>query len=135
MKANIQIQKTVEAKTLHASLRVRYWEDAEVDGVEDVDGTLIPCRNGDRWEIDIDIDSGVILNWEKGKTAKIHYKVCDEGDYAIYDDSGELIYSFDGYVPTSFSNEGYGDYVIFDIDSDGKISPWMIDLDDFLPTV
>lgn len=69
MKAKIKIEKEVELKTLSVKAGVRYWEDAEVNGVEDTDGTLIPCRNGDDWCPEIDIETGRILNWEQGKTA------------------------------------------------------------------
>ena len=69
---------------------VRYWEDAEVNGVSDSENPpTIPCAefihadNEYRWRPIIDIDNGVITNWEKGFTAQVHYKVCDDGIYTV----------------------------------------------------
>ena len=43
------------------------------------------------------------------------------------------IISIDGYVPKMMSpkEEGYGDYVIMDVDCDGKIDNWKVDFSDF----
>lgn len=38
--------KSVPVKYLRARCGVRYWEDGEVNGVEDTDGSRIPCRQG-----------------------------------------------------------------------------------------
>jgi hypothetical protein len=58
----------------------RYWEDTEVNGTQDFDGDLIPFGDGRIWEPVIDLDAGSIVDWPENTTAKIHYKVCDEGD-------------------------------------------------------
>jgi len=60
---------------------VRYWEDATVNGISDVGGTLIPFRDGDIWAPVSKIDDGRITNWPAETTADIHYKVCDAGRY------------------------------------------------------
>jgi len=44
MKRTIKVEKEVDIKTLHVQANVRYWEDATVNGVEDEEGTLMPCR-------------------------------------------------------------------------------------------
>lgn len=134
MKTTIKITKEVELKTLEVKANVRYWEDSEVDGVEDVDGNLIPCRVGDLWCPIIDIDSGVITNWKQGTKADVHYKVCDEGKYYIKDEEGNVVSSIENdYVPNILSQKenGYGDYIIMDIDENGKISDWVFALDGF----
>ena len=77
MKAEVTLKREIELKTLNVHAGVRYWEDSEVNGVEDESGDMIPCRIGDSWEPIIDIDSGIIINWNQGVKAKIHYKVCD----------------------------------------------------------
>lgn len=51
------------------------------------------------WDINIDIDKGLIENWPTGVKASIHYKVCDEGFYEIFDEKGEKLGYFNGYVP------------------------------------
>ena len=124
-------KKHVDIKQLSVSIEDHYWEDAEVNGVEDTDGTLIPCRNGDKWEVDIDVDTGKILNWEQGKEAKIHYKVRDGGSYSLFDSNGTKRLRLDGcYVPDilAIDGSGYGDYIIITIDKDGFIKNWEPDL-------
>ena len=104
---------------------VRYWEDATVNGIKDVDGVLIPCKKGDLWCPIIDLDNGTIVNWERGKTAKVHYKVCDSGVYYILDENGDAILQWiSDYVPNRFlcfGDTGCGDYIIMEINEDGKI--------------
>ena len=88
MKFDITVIKTFDVKYLAVNAEVRYWEDASVNGVEDQDGTLIPCRHGDSWRPTIEIDTGKIINWPNGTTANIHYKVCAAGSYALLDEHG-----------------------------------------------
>lgn len=126
----LKTEKTVAVRYLLAKCGVRYWEDASVDGVEDTDGSLIPCREGDCWCPMIDLETGKIENWRKGVTAKIHYKVCDDGEYALLDEAKESVRTIDGYVPEMLSpkDNGFGDYVIMDIDAEGVIQGWKADL-------
>ena len=110
-----------------------YWEDAEVNGVSDSENPpTIPCAefihadNEYRWRPIIDIDNGVITNWEKGFTAQVHYKVCDDGIYTVTDKDGNIIVEHEGYVPSIMcpEDEGYGDYIIMNIDENGFIQGW-----------
>ncbi len=123
----------VEVKLLRASCGVRYWEDATVDGVPDEAGDLIPCRVGDNWEPLIELETGIIQNWQRGKTASIHYKVCDDGRYALLDASMTCLKEIDAYVPSIMCPEGngFGDYVIMNVDADGRIANWRPDLEIF----
>lgn len=133
MKLVLKVEKEFDVKKLKASCGVRYWEDATVNGKEDTNGDLIPCRNGDCFEPIICIESGLILNWEKGKTASLHYKVCDAGEYTLICDNDNEIKTIEGYVPSMMCPKGggYGDYVIMDIDEDGVIANWSASFDDF----
>lgn len=117
---------------LRASCGVRYWEDADVNGVEDPDGA-IPCRNGDYWVPLIELTTGRILAWPAGTVADIHYKVCDDGEYELLAADLAPILKIDGYVPSIMCPEGggYGDYVIMKVDGAGLIENWCCDLDDF----
>lgn len=131
MKATISVKKEVEIKTLHVEAGVRYWEDATVDGVEDTEGNLIPCRVGGMWKPIIDIDSGKILNWKKGVTAEINYKVVDNGSYFLKDEEGGTVLSIENdYVPDIMCPEdgGYGDYIIMKVGKDGQIGNWQINI-------
>ena len=134
MKTTIKIEKEVELKTLIVHAGVRYWEDAEVNGTDDENGNLIPCRVGDSWKPIIDIYNGVITNWKEGTTAKIHYKVCDCGIYTLLDENGDFVAEKDGYVPDIMSpkEQGYGDYIIMDIDGNGNIAKWKADISDII---
>lgn len=136
MKTKVKILKEVELKTLEVNAGVRYWEDASVNDVEDETGSLIPCRDGKRWKPIIDIDSGKIMNWERGKTAIIHYKVCDDGIYTVFDSERNAVLEVDGYVPPTMcpSGKGYGDYIMMIIDENGMIEDWEFDVRDFEDT-
>ena len=132
MKANVKIEKEVDIKTIEVKAHVRYWEDATINGVTDEEGTLTPCREGDLWCPVIDIDTGIILNWEKGKTADVHFKVCDGGSYYLKDTDGNIVLSREqDYVPNNLIPGEYGDYIIMSIDENGKIADWEPSLDDF----
>jgi hypothetical protein len=128
----LENKSNTELKWLSISAHVRYWEDAtvskenEYQDIEDDEGNLIPCKRNGNWEPIIDIQTGEIINWEKGKSANIHYKVCDAGEYFIFDDKLNLFSAEDSYVPNylSIDGDGFGDYIILKVNSDGFISNW-----------
>ena len=126
MKVEMKVIQEFDIKYLFVEAKVRDWEDGEVDGVEDAEGKLIPCREGDIWKPIIEIETGQITNWQQGKTADIHYKVCDAGVYTIKGDKGLAIKRIDGYVPSILSpgGSGYGDYIIMSISDQGVINNW-----------
>ncbi len=140
---SVTTEKVVAVKYLRARCGVRYWEDATVNGEEDTDGSRIPLREGTaadndhlgggNWCPTIDIDTGIIENWPKGTTASVHYKCCDDGDYELLDAERNVVKAIKGYVPSIMCPEdcGYGDYVIMEIDGDGKIANWQVDLQEF----
>lgn len=107
---------------------VRYWEDADVNGIEDKEGMLIPLRVGSLWKPWIRLSDGYIEGWPEGTTASIHYKVCDAGEYWLTDDDGERLYKWStDYVPDRFlchGDRGYGDYIIFKVGVSGMIEGW-----------
>lgn len=137
----VKTTQRVPVKYLRAECGVRYWEDAEVNGEEDTDGSRIPCRRqepndkdgGGIWEPVIDLETGVIENWPAGTVASIHYKVCDDSAYELLDAERKVVKRIEGYVPDIMCPEGtgYGDYVIMEIDGNGKIADWEIDLKEF----
>lgn len=109
---------------------VRYWQDSKINGVyDDPEDPQMPCVAGaddDKyWVPKIEADTGLILNWTPGVEASIHYKVCDECELTFT--KGDAVVSkYDGYVPDFLcpKEEGYGDYIIMDIDSNGYIKNW-----------
>jgi hypothetical protein len=112
-------------KYLEVKAAVRYWEGAEVNGVEDKDGSLIPFRKGDDWCPIIDLDAGKFIDWPEDIAAKTYYKVCDAGEYWLLNAERERILKWNGdYVPNNFlcfGDNGYGDYIIINTKSDGSI--------------
>lgn len=139
----------IEVKTIEVDTEVRYWEDTYVNGVEDIDfhstkgigKPMIPCAeqvmdepdnciysNHWRWRPIIDIDKGQILNWKQGVEACIHYKVCDGFSCSLKDDEGYEIHNYEGYVPNFMcpKDNGYGDYIIMEVNQEGFISDWDI---------
>lgn len=106
---------------------VRYWEDAEVNGVDDTDGSRIPARKGDLWCPIIRLKDGFIENWVPGVSARVHYKVCDAGVYYLSNDGASKIHQYKNwYVPDLLcvNANGYGDYIIFSVSEDGEIENW-----------
>ena len=134
MKVELTVKREFEVETLLVDANVRYWEDATVNGVSDKDGDLIPCREGESWKPIINLDTGLIINWEKGKSASIHYKVCDDGEYWLQDIDGNNIAKSKGYYVPDFlaiDDSGWGDYIIMNVDSDGFIKNWRFDIKPF----
>lgn len=133
MKFDRMVKETVDAAYLHADMGVRYWEDARVNGVEEGDDPTIPFAEGDSWRITIELETGRIVNWPYGVTASTYYKVCDAGVYHLLDAQLAEVAKKDGYVPAMLSpgGEGFGNYVIMDIDGDGRIDGWHADLSYF----
>lgn len=131
----IPVTRTVEVPVsfLKAECCVRYWEDAEINGVADEDGTLTPLREGNDWAPLIELATGKVVGWPEGTTASIHFKVCDAGRYSLLDSALNPVLVLDGYVPRIMcpKESGYGDYVIMDIDASGQIDGWRVDLGDF----
>lgn len=128
-----------DAAYIEVDARVRYWEDATVNGHADVDGK-VPLRYGDCWKPVIRLSDGQISNWPACILADIHYKVCDEGLYWLLDAEGKRIASWKGhYVPDSIlcvGENGFGDYIAFSVGGDGVIVGWQtptIDASQWLP--
>lgn len=112
---------------LHVEARVRYWEDAVINGETDEEGR-IPCRKGDSWNPIIDLRTGRVADWPLDINASVHYKVCDQGKYWIADANGSRVWRWcDYYVPSDLlcvGDEGFGDYIILEIE-DGQILEWV----------
>jgi hypothetical protein len=135
MKVSFKVKKEYDIKYLQLKVNIRYFEDAilyknisinsEQGGKKD---TLheMPCTDGTIWFPKINVDTGEVVNWKKGIKAKIHYKVCDEGTYEFLDQNNNIIYSYEGYVPSvlSIDDVGYGDYIYITINETGFIEKW-----------
>ena len=136
MTQKVTLRREYPVRYLKANMNVRYWEDAELNGETDIHEQM-PLRQGDMWVVTVNIETGKVLDWPKGTTAKTHYKVCDAGIYALYQTYEDLLMNKpletynDIYVPTCLSNGGWGDYVILSIDKNGFIENWKFSPLDF----
>ena len=149
MKAVITIKKEVDVRYLKVDAGVLYWEDADINGTPDVDmyeckGNAIPrmpfavkvkdkpttniYSDHWRWQPTIDVEKGCIVDWPKGTTAHVHYKVCDDGTYHLLDPLKNIIISVESYVPYCIGE--CGDYIVMDIDQDGNIDGFRFTADD-----
>ena len=77
-------------KYLQACVGARYWEDAILNGVEDIDKNM-PCIDGDLWKPLINLETGIIENWIIGNTADIYYKSCDQNSFYLLDENKNII--------------------------------------------
>ena len=135
MKIEMKTTVLVEVTKLQVIAGVRYWCDATVNGKKGDDDNPeddggIPFREGDTWCPSIDVDTGIIEHWPQGTTASVHYKVCDQFSAHLFDSNGlEVAKMENEYVPGFMcpKERGYGDYIIMDIDADGKIDGWEFD--------
>ena len=77
MERKIKIEKTVDLATAECRIFARYWEDSELNGVEDdASSPKMPCVEsvehfcyGQKklaWCPIIDLDNGRVLNWCRG---------------------------------------------------------------------
>lgn len=138
MKTEITIKKEVDVRYLKINAGVRHWQDSQVNGQEDFDIDEIDCapkmpfaieENGQyRWKPIIDVDKGQIVDWPKGTIADVHYKICDDGLYALLDKNRNVIIEVESYVPDCIGE--YGDYIIMQINEDGLIKDFYFDEDD-----
>lgn len=144
MNFEIVKEQELDIKYVCADLNVRYWEDGDINGEEDIsyeeqekgEKPRMPLAeenpdarylsNKYHWVIKIDIETGNVVGWPNGVRADVHYKVCDEGTYWLEDVDGNEIHKIDDYVPElfDFCNDSYGDYVIMTINEEGHIEEW-----------
>lgn len=124
-----------DAKLLELDVHPRYVEDATINGIpeyteEDIYDCKVPkmpfmfkMNDGWHWIININLDKGYIVAWPKGTTAKVHYKVCNDGVYTLVYNDYEKIRWENIYVPSILDSSGksFGDYIEFDIDENGYI--------------
>ena len=58
---------------------------------------------------------------------RVHAKVGDSGTYTLFDTNKNEIKETEGYVPSFFPEQHYGDYLILDIEIEtGKILNWNV---------
>jgi len=121
MQHTLRIEKQIDVRYLKLNLDI-YGEDLPSD---------LPFQFGNQWEIIIDIDHGMVMNWHYAQSIKLNFKVRDSGTYTLYDKNFKMVRYTDHddspkYAPNQLlpPSNGYGDYLELDIDKDGKIMNW-----------
>lgn len=115
--------------TLELKAHVRHFEDCDM---KDLDGNnifskhRIPFRIGEYWMPVIDLEKGVILNWNGNIRLTTYFKVYDECSFKIVSNGKTLFEQIDDYVPSilSIDDNGYGDYIYMTINEKGEILNW-----------
>lgn len=138
MKRKIKVMQEFDLAVADCFIYPRRWKTSKVNGIEDNnDDPKMPCINKDKhgelcWNPIINLDNGQIVNWQKGTTASIHYKSVDGNYVDIIDRNTDTIKEYEGYVPKFLcpKEDGWGDYVIMDIDENGFIQDFNNNLDD-----
>lgn len=131
MKTVLKVEKIFDLKKLDIEARVINFDGTIINGVVCVDCNQIPCIFEDFWNPSISIDDGIIPNWTKGVEAKINLFLGKKCSWWILDSHLEVILErYDDYVPNCLS-DGDNNYLVMNIDKDGKIENWKFNIDDF----
>ena len=87
----------------------------------------LPCRNGDWWLLDIDIDRAKVVLWPHGRSVDIEVTVNDNGFYYLYDDESKFVCSLkQEFVPSKLlPGSENRETLHLKIDSTGKILNWL----------
>lgn len=137
MERKIKVEQVIDIIGAECWIHPRRWSSSEINGEEDDNDNprmpLIEEHLGEKaWHIIINLDTGQIGNWPQGTTACIHYKSVDGNYIHLLDDRLGIVKEYDGYVPDFLcpKEDGWGDYVIMDIDENGFIQDFKANLDD-----
>lgn len=118
-------QKEIIFRYLQVDVKPEHWGGVKINGEPTESGDNVPFKFGLRWNPLIDLENGVFVDWPTGITASFHFKVCDTGEYYLLDESKKLVATHNNYyVPFDllcYGDIGYGDYIIFSVDENGKI--------------
>lgn len=82
-----------------------------------------PFREGDMWDVTLDLATKKIRGWPQGRTANLHMKVVDSGNYYLMAADRVESRIMQDYVPSCIPGE-YGDYIVFNIGADGTLIGW-----------
>lgn len=118
MKITIPTTVTKNVKWLRITIPINYGdEDMPFD---------FPQREGDVWNVLIDMEEGKIKHWPAGFAYNLFVTVKDGGTYRLYDDNGIEIASIEEYyVPNDVIPGEFDDVIKLDIAADGTITNWI----------
>lgn len=112
------VKQQVEATAIRFTIPLRHLDE------EDHIADDFPGREGATLTLTIGLDDGIVRDWPKGRAGEVYEKVVDEGVYTLLTSDGTEIVTRKWYVPGFFPEDHYGDYVILDINEDGRVRGW-----------
>lgn len=108
---------------LKVEVEVRNWNGAYVNGVKDIQGDLIANRKENYWIIHIDLQKGIVKNWN-GKSAIINYKITPNSKYTFYNENNVVVKEVTNYIPKALSSSKHQNTISLIINENGKIENW-----------
>lgn len=115
----VEVLKPVEIEVHTVKINVKLCDDA----AENIPNFLLN-KHGE-FEIEIEVDTGKVVNWSGVESIRIFDKVCDCGTYTLFDKNGSRIVEvINDYVPNDLIPGSYGDYIDLQINMDGVVTNW-----------
>lgn len=115
----VEVLKPVEIEVHTVKINVKLYDDV----TENIPNFLLN-KHGE-FEIEIEVDTGKVVNWSGVESIQIFDKVCDCGTYTLFDKNGSRIVEvINDYVPNDLIPGNYGDYIDLQINMDGVVTNW-----------
>lgn len=115
----VEVLKPVEIEVHTVKINVKLYDDAS----ENIPNFLLN-KHGE-FEIEIEVDTGKVVNWSGVESIRIFDKVCDCGTYTLFDKNGSRVVEvINDYVPNNLIPGSYGDYIDLQINMDGVVTNW-----------
>lgn len=70
--------------------------------------------------ITVNLETQKVENWHFKRSVSTNYKTSDQCMLKFEKSNGEVL-AYEGYVPDFFPGKHWGDYIMLDISSDGKV--------------
>jgi hypothetical protein len=117
MKIKVPVITEEDIRLVRISAAVNYGEEEMPND--------FPGRLGNTWKAEVEIDTGRIVNWPKGRAEEVVLTVKDSGTYALVNVAGEEVALIEEYyVPNEVIPGCYGDTIELSINADGVITNW-----------
>lgn len=115
----VEVLKPVEIEVHTVKINVKLYDDI----TENIPKFLLN-KHGE-FEIEIEVDTGKVVNWSGIESIRISDNVCDCGTYTLFDKDGSIIVEvINDYVPNDLIPGSYGDYIDLQISMDGVVTNW-----------
>ena len=115
----VEVLKPVEIEVHTVKINVKLYDDV----TENIPNFLLN-KHGE-FEIEIEVDTGKVVNWSDVESIQIFDKVCDCGTYTLFDKNGSRIVEvISDYVPNDLIPGNHGDYIDLQINMDGVVTNW-----------